>query len=81
MDSKDKLSDNQRVQLAKVGDRLRALRVKKGYSNYETFAFEHGLNRANYGRYEAGNNLRLDTLIKILECHEMTLDEFFRVEI
>ena len=80
MDSKDKLSDNQKAQLSKIGEKLKALRIRKGYTNYEIFAFENGLNRANYGRYENGYNLRLDTLIKILECHNMTLEEFFKEE-
>lgn len=81
MKSKEKLTDNQLVQLNNIGEKLRRLRISKGYTNYENFAYDNGLNRANYGRYEKGANLRLSTLISILECHQMTLEEFFRLEI
>ncbi len=80
MKSKEKLTDNQIVQLNNIGEKLRKLRIQKGYSNYENFAYDHGLNRANYGRYENGANLRISTLISILECHHMNLEEFFRLE-
>jgi transcriptional regulator with XRE-family HTH domain len=78
MKSKEKLSENQQNQLAKIGERLKELRIQKGYTSYETFAFDHGLNRANYGRYEKGANLRVATLIKILECHNLSLEEFLK---
>lgn len=80
MKSKEKLTENQIVELNSVGEKLRKLRIDKGYSNYENFAYDNGLNRANYGRYEKGANLRLSTLITILECHGLTLEEFFRLE-
>jgi transcriptional regulator with XRE-family HTH domain len=80
MKSKEKLSELQIEQLNDVGNKLRKLRIAKGYTNYENFAYDNGLNRANYGRYEKGANLRLSTLISILECHNLTLDEFFRLD-
>jgi transcriptional regulator with XRE-family HTH domain len=80
MKSKEKLSELQIEQLNDVGNKLRKLRIAKGYTNYENFAYDNGLNRANYGRYEKGANLRLSTLISILECHELTVEEFFRLE-
>ena len=33
-------------ELSKLGDRIKQLRVKKGYTSYEIFAFENGINRA-----------------------------------
>jgi hypothetical protein len=45
-------------QLEKIGKRLQELRKKKGYSNYELFAYENGLPRAQYGRYERGQDLK-----------------------
>ena len=80
MKGNEKLTDNQKEQLLNVGEKLRLLRIAKGYSNYEIFAYDHGLNRANYGRYEKGANLRVSTLISILECHGLTLDDFFRLD-
>jgi transcriptional regulator with XRE-family HTH domain len=77
MNQRDNFSQRQIEELDQIGSKLKALRIQKGYSNYEIFAFDNGLNRVNYGRYEKGNNMRLDTLIKILECHNLTLAEFF----
>lgn len=63
--------------LKKLGERLRELRIKKGYTNYEYFAFEHNIGRAQYGKYETGANIQFDTLVKIIRIHGMTLKEFF----
>lgn len=81
MKSKEKLSEIQIDELNKVGDKLRKLRIAKGYTNCENFAFDNELNRANYGRYEKGANIRLSTLIVILKCHNLTLEEFFRLDL
>jgi hypothetical protein len=59
------------------GERLKELRKAKGYSNYEQFAYAFNINRVQYGRYEKGNNISLKTLVKILNCHGMSLSEFF----
>lgn len=79
MKSKEDLTENQNAQLKALGEKLKKLRIEKGYSSYENFAFDNGLNRANYGRYEKGVNLRVATLIKILEVHNLTLEEFFKL--
>lgn len=64
-------------QLHKLGKRLRQLRIKKGYTSLEIFAYEHGFGRAQYGRYEVGKDLQFSTLIRLINCFEMTLEEFF----
>lgn len=63
--------------LKKLGERIKSLRIKKGYGNYETFAYEHDLPRAQYGRYERGEDLRYSSLLKIIAAFDMTLEEFF----
>ena len=63
--------------LEKLGSRLRDLRKARGYTNYEQFAFDHGLPRAQYGRYEKGQDLRLSSLVKVLTAMEVSLTEFF----
>ena len=50
---------------------------EKGYTNYEHFAYKHGFNRAQYGRYENGANISFKTLVKIVAAFDMTLEEFF----
>ena len=65
-------------QLQNLGKRLRGLRIERGYSNYEQFAFDHDLPRAQYGRYEQGKDLRFSSLVKVLKALDVTLEEFFR---
>ncbi len=40
--------------LQKLGKRIKQIRIAKGYSSYEYFAYEHNISRAQYGRYEKG---------------------------
>ncbi|WP_330744919.1 helix-turn-helix domain-containing protein [Chryseobacterium sp. CP-77] len=63
--------------LKKLGKRIRKLRIAKGYSSYEYFAYEHNISRAQFGRYEKGEDLRFSTLAKIIYAFDMTLEEFF----
>ncbi|SHL89356.1 Helix-turn-helix [Chitinophaga jiangningensis] len=64
-------------QLAKLGARIKELRIKAGYSNYEVFAYEHNIPRAQYGRYEQGKDLRFSSLVKVVSAFGMTMEEFF----
>lgn len=63
--------------LKKLGERIKSLRISKGYSSYEYFAYEHNISRAQFGRYERGEDLRFSTLTKIIKAFDMTLEEFF----
>jgi transcriptional regulator with XRE-family HTH domain len=63
--------------LQKLGKRIRELRIKKGYTNYENFAFEHNIPRAQFGRYEQGHDLRYSSLLKVVRAFGMTMEEFF----
>jgi transcriptional regulator with XRE-family HTH domain len=65
------------LQLEKLGKRLRELRLKKGYTSLEIFAYEHGFGRAQYGRYELGQDLQFTTLVRLVNCFEMSLEDFF----
>lgn len=63
--------------LKQTGERIRKLRIEKGYTSYEYFAYENNISRAQFGRYERGEDMRLGTLVKILNGLGMTLEEFF----
>ena len=63
--------------VVKLGKRIKALRIEKGYSNYENFAFDHDLPRAQFGRYEKGEDLRFSSLMKVIKAFDMTAEEFF----
>jgi transcriptional regulator with XRE-family HTH domain len=72
-------SDNKQSEyLKKVGERLKYYRKKAGYTSYEYFAYEHEFSRPQYGKYEAGANIQLNTLIKILDAFGVSLEEFFK---
>lgn len=63
--------------LQQLGDRIKSLRIQKGYSSYEYFAYEHNISRAQFGRYERGEDLRFSSLAKIIAAFGMTFSEFF----
>lgn len=76
---KKDFTDKEKALLIAIGDKLVALRKNLGYSNYENFAYENGLNRSQYGKYEAASvDIQITTLLKVIEKHEgMTLKKFF----
>jgi len=74
MDKKNKFVE---IELENLGQRLRELRKAKGYNNYEKFAYDNDIARAQYGRYEKGSDLRFGTLLKIIESHGLSVAEFF----
>ena len=53
------------------------MRIEKGFTSYENFAIEHGISRMQYWRMEKGTNFTFESLLKILDAHEMSLSEFF----
>lgn len=63
--------------LQQIAQKLKQLRLDKGYSSYEAFAFDHELPRVGYGRHEQGNNLTLKSLLRLLDIHQVSLAEFF----
>jgi transcriptional regulator with XRE-family HTH domain len=64
--------------LTTIGNKLTELRKQKGYSSHESFAFDYDLARVQYWRLEKGkSNFTIKTLIKVLEIHNISLDEFF----
>jgi transcriptional regulator with XRE-family HTH domain len=64
--------------LEDIGQKLTALRKKKGYTSHETFAYDFDLPRVHYWRIEKGKvNLTVKSLMKILSIHKVSLEEFF----
>lgn len=64
--------------LKKVGDRLKELRIKKGFTSYEEFSWSYDLDRKQYWRMENGANMTLKSLLKLLNIHQITFEEFFK---
>lgn len=75
--SRAKTSKAKSKELEQIGNRIKSLRIKKGYTNYEYFAYEHNITRSQYGRYENGEDMRISSLVKIVKAFDMTLEEFF----
>lgn len=63
--------------LTKLGIRIRELRKAKGFANFEHFAYEHGFSRAQFARYEKGEDLRYSSLLRVVRALDMTMEEFF----
>jgi len=66
------------LRIVNIANRIKELRIQKGYSSHETFAWDHNLNRVQYWRIEKGNNITLKTLISILDIHKISLSDFFK---
>jgi transcriptional regulator with XRE-family HTH domain len=60
-----------------IAEKIKQLRIDKGYTSYENFAYENDLSRVQYWRMERGTNFTIDYLLKILEIHKLSLKEFF----
>lgn len=64
--------------IIKIAKELEKIRKEKGYTSYENFAIEHGISRMQYWRMEKGTNFQFESLLKILDAHEISLSEFFK---
>lgn len=64
--------------IKKIGEKIKALRIEKGYTSYEFFAWEHKISRVQYYKMEAGTNITLKSLLKVLDAHEISLEDFFK---
>lgn len=68
---------NKSKEITQLAQRIRALRIEHGYTNYEYFAYENDIPRSQFGRYENGEDMRFSSLVKIVKAFGMTLEEFF----
>jgi transcriptional regulator with XRE-family HTH domain len=63
--------------LKEIALKIKELRKSSGCRSYETFALDHNLDRKQYWRVENGSNITLATLLKILDIHQISLQDFF----
>ncbi|MBL1280763.1 MAG: helix-turn-helix transcriptional regulator [Fluviicola sp.] len=61
-----------------VSIQLKKYRIERGFTNYEHLAYEVGISRSQYGRYEKGANMKLSTLLKILNFLNVSIEDFFK---
>lgn len=78
MKTKDEqFEEYKKEQLQKLAERIKELRAEKGYTSYEYFAYDHNIPRAQYGRYEKGEDLKFSSLLKVLKGLDISLKDFF----
>jgi hypothetical protein len=53
--------------IQKLACRIREIRLSKGYTNSDFFAYGHGFSRSQYNRYENGENIKFSSLMKIIK--------------
>lgn len=71
------LEEQQRI-IKKIGDRIKAVRKAKGHKSSEKFAFQHDIDRAQYGKYEQGIiDMQISSLVKVLVALDIDIQEFF----
>jgi len=64
--------------IVKIATKLKQIRKESGYKNYDVFAWDNDISRTSYQRMEAGCNFTIENLLKILDIHKISLEEFFR---
>jgi transcriptional regulator with XRE-family HTH domain len=74
----EKLDKESEETILLIAEKIKTLRKEKGYTSYETFAFDFNINRVQYHRIEKGQNITLKTLIKVLKIHNLTIQDFFK---
>ena len=74
----EKLDKEIESKILKIAEKIKLLRKAKGFTSYETFAFEYEINRVQYWRIETGRNITLKTLLKVLSIHKISLETFFK---
>lgn len=72
----DSLNEPERT-IKKIGERIKALRIAKGHTSYEVFAYENDIDRSQYGKYERGADMRISSLVKVMTALNVTAEEFF----
>jgi transcriptional regulator with XRE-family HTH domain len=71
------LEEQQAKVFKQIGARIKSLRIKKGYTSYEDFAYEHNISRSQFGKYERGADMRASSLVKVMAALGVTVAEFF----
>ncbi len=63
----------------KLTTRIKTQRKKKGFNSAELFAYDIEISRVGMSQYESGNydDIRMSTLLKIIDGLGMTPKEFF----
>lgn len=75
---KEKPLKQDNADMVRLGKRMRQLRIEKGYTSFEAFAYDNELPRVLYGNYEKGvGNITYKNLLKVIRALGLSISEFF----
>ena len=57
--------------------RIKKLRIKKGYTSQETFAYDNDYTLSYYSRVERGEDIRFTSLVRVAKALGVDLKTFF----
>ena len=72
-----RIKKNIEPELRELGQRIRDLRIAKGYTSAEKFAIDHKLSRVSYTKSETGSNLTYMTIRRLLKVFKISIKDFF----
>ena len=64
--------------IIKISEKLRYLRKEKGFKSYDNFSKVNKIPKIQYWKMEKGSNFTMNSLLRVLDAHNITLDEFFK---
>lgn len=72
------LTDEQKLVIKKIGEKVRKKRIEKGSTSYQTFAFENEISQAYFGEVERGKkDFSISYLVSVLSSLNVSLEDFF----
>jgi transcriptional regulator with XRE-family HTH domain len=61
-----------------LAKRIKELRIKKGYTSQETFAYDNDYTLSYYSRLERGEDIRFNSLVRLSKALGVSLEELFK---
>lgn len=60
-----------------IANKIRMLREENGFVSSEFFAWKNKIPRVQYWRMERGTNFTIESLLRVLDAHNISLQQFF----
>jgi len=64
-------------EIENLGSRIKQIRKELGYKSAETFAYEKGISRSEYSKFEAGRDMRFSSIVKVCNALDVAIDVVF----
>ncbi len=72
------MSKDLEADLKKIGERLKEMRLAKGFTSYRNFANEYDIEPKSYWRLEQGvSDFKYSSLKRVLDAHDISIEEFY----